>query len=239
MKILEGEDTLLYKESEGQDSIPMDQWQTLPEAKQRQLLAMLAQGFHYMPKLSDSLAPTDFGLPDLILKSEVVDEVTFYGGTFEPWHEGHLACLELCPCDHIVVVPDINPWKKVSSLEFGPWSKFLELAQLLARTKYSIYPGFLSLTVGNPTASWLPRVKVEKKNLLMGEDSFLSLLDWKDADLLLGNLNKVYVVPRKKDLLEVRQMVERVSELFPGLTIIQLEHHDYEEVSSTKLRNKK
>ena len=37
--------------------------------------------------------------------------VVFFGGSFNPWHDGRQACLDLCPNKNIVIVPDTNPWK--------------------------------------------------------------------------------------------------------------------------------
>ena len=41
-----------------------------------------------------------------------LSRVTFFGGSFNPWHRGHRECLNLCAEDEIMVVPDCNPWKK-------------------------------------------------------------------------------------------------------------------------------
>jgi hypothetical protein len=45
------------------------------------------------------------------------DEWIFFGGTFNPWHQGHQACLQLLPEDRTcLVVPDRNPEKELREL---------------------------------------------------------------------------------------------------------------------------
>lgn len=171
--------------------------------------------------------------PKWLLKKELKGEVVFYPGTFNPWHLGHRACLDLCPVKNIVVVPDFNPWKEGDQRQ-RPWEHLKDLVYRLGKSDYSIYPGFLAKDVGNPTVSWFPKIQLDKKSLLMGDDSFLNLHKWKDIDELVKHICKLYVAPRGSDPLGIEEQVKR----FPQLNIIFLDHHDYEEISSTELRNK-
>ncbi len=169
--------------------------------------------------------------PSWLLKSEVIDEVIFYPGTFNPWHLGHRACLDLCPGKVIVIVPDFNPWKEGESRQ-RPWELVKDLLYRLRETDYSIYPGFLGKDSGNPTVDWLPQVKVKRKSLLLGDDSFLNLHKWKDATELVKHIATLYVAPRGANSSELEKQVHK----FPNLNIVFLDHHDYEDVSSTGLR---
>ncbi|MBK22694.1 MAG: hypothetical protein CME70_01705 [Halobacteriovorax sp.] len=179
-----------------------------------------------------SLMPEGEGVaPSWLLKSKVEDEVVFYPGTFNPWHLGHRACLDLCPGKPIIIVPDFNPWKEGEKRQ-RPWELVKDLLFRLENTNYSIFPGFLGKETGNPTIDWFPKVNIRNKSLLIGDDSFLSLHKWKDSAELVKHISTLYVAPRgaRGDLLE-----EQIKK-FPGLNIVFLEHHDFEGVSSTGLR---
>ncbi len=171
--------------------------------------------------------------PTWLLKKELGDHVVFYPGTFNPWHLGHRACLELCPVKSIVVVPDFNPWK-TDQERVGPWQKLKDLCETLDQTDYSIYPGFLSLEKGNPTVDWFPKLTCKKKSLLIGDDSFLNLHKWKDVDELVKHITTLFVVPRGESEVELEAQVLR----FPELHIVFLGNHEFEEISSSELRGK-
>lgn len=171
--------------------------------------------------------------PAWLLKRNLDDHIVFYPGTFDPWHLGHRACLELCPIKTVVVVPDFNPWKE--ELErIGPWRKLKGLCSRLEGTDFSIYPGFLSLEKGNPTVDWFPKVKNKKKSILIGDDSFLNLHKWKDIEVLTKHITTLFVVPRGEREAELERQVLN----FPELHIVFLGNHEFEDLSSTDLRGK-
>lgn len=194
--------------------------------EEKEFCSKLGETFSFMPGGNGTA-------PKWLLKSNLENEVVFYPGTFNPWHLGHRACLDLCPSKSIIVVPDFNPWKE--GAERGrPWEQLKALLYSLSETNYSIYPGFLSKEEGNPTVSWFPKVNLKKKSLLMGDDSFLSLHKWKDIDELAMHITTLYIAPRGAEGSALEEQVKR----FPQLKIVFLDHHDFEDVSSTNLRNK-
>lgn len=178
---------------------------------------------------NDSVTPP----PSWLLKVNIVDHVVFYPGTFNPWHLGHRACLELCPATPIVVMPDFNPWKEEQDRQ-GPWQSLKNLVGRLEGTSFSIYPGFLSLDKGNPTVDWFPKVKIKNKGLLIGDDSFLNFHKWKDVDELVKHISTLYVVPRG----EGQELLEKQVQRFPDLNIVFLGNHEFEDLSSTDSRKK-
>lgn len=194
--------------------------------EEKEFCLKLSKGFSLFP-MNEGLAPK------WLLKSTNSSEVVFYPGTFNPWHLGHRACLDLCPSKNIVVVPDFNPWKEGEQRQ-RPWEHLKSLIFKLRETNYSIYPGFISKDVGNPTVDWFPKVVADKKSLLIGDDSFLSFHKWKDVSELIKHISTLYVAPRGADPIELEEQLKK----FPQLNIVLLDHHDYEEISSTKLRNK-
>ena len=172
-------------------------------------------------------------LPEIFLKPSFERErVCFYGGSFNPWHRGHLSCLELCPEKNILVVPDCNPWKSGRGQERS-WDYCLELCHTLADTPYSVYPGLLT-GEPSPTVDWLPQTGFARKSLLMGADNFLLLDRWSDCATLVRSLEKLYVAPRGES--EYQKMSEYLSSLHSGLEIVILPRHPYEELASSGVR---
>lgn len=171
-----------------------------------------------------------------LLKSPVQNKAVFYGGSFNPWHEGHRACLDLCPEMPLIVVPDYNPWKDLKAREAGPWDLIIDLYDELKESPYSIYPGFLTSEEVTPTVDWLPKVDLKEKYFLMGEDNFLKLHLWKDYHLLLESLTGLFVCPRAANQDEIKKQRMEITARFPQLEISFLANHDYEHYSSTYLR---
>ena len=190
------------------------------------LCAWLARQFPGMFPSGSGVIP----LPHLFLKSSFQRErVCFYGGSFSPWHRGHLACLELCPEENILVVPDCNPWKSLRA-GYRDWSYYLKLCYTLENTPYSLYPGLLYGRSGF-TVDWLPRTDFQEKSLLIGADNFLVLDRWKDYPRLLQSLNRLYVVPRGEG--DCEKMARHLMEHNPLLEVIVLPRHPYEDLASS------
>ena len=193
----------------------------------------LGNFFEFMP--GSDQTQNQLELDPLFLKHPIKDSVTFFGGSFNPFHEGHRACLDLCPEKNILIVPDKNPFKPQS--ESSPvFDDFQKLAESLKETTYSLYPGFLGSNEINPTSSWLPNVRISEKNFLMGDDSFMSLLSWKNPDILLNAITKLYVVPRSFKREDYLQQEIELKKINPNLDIHYLADHPYKNISSTSLR---
>jgi nicotinate-nucleotide adenylyltransferase len=189
--------------------------------------------FEFMPSSDQTHNQSE--LSPLFLKHPIADSVTFFGGSFNPFHQGHRACLDLCPEKNILIVPDRNPFKPLTVNE-NTYDEFVVLAESLKDTRYSIYPGFLALNNPNPTSSWLPKVRISEKNFLMGDDSFMSLLKWKHPEMVIAALTKLYVVPRQftKDDYLIQEI--EILKINPSLEIHYLADHPYKNISSTSLR---
>lgn len=180
--------------------------------------------------------------PDLTF-SHNLDELVFFGGTFNPWHQGHQACLNLIPRDKtLLIVPDRNPQKELRELE--PVSTLLEISSR-ARLKDNQYlvPTFLLEHKKNPTVEWVEKLKENfptlKISLLMGFDSFSSIKTWIRASDLMPKIHALYVVSRLEDDEERRQALDEVHALgLTNLNVVFLGKHEYESVSSTELRKK-
>lgn len=219
---------LMLSNDEG-EWIDICQGHNWDQASQQKLIDLVTSHF---PPFSQS----NKTLPKLFLKSPINDQAIFFGGSFNPWHMGHRVSLDLCPGRPIVIVPDQNPWKNVQK-RIRVWDYYLELANKLKNTDYSIYPGFLNLDRPNPTYDWLSALPLKKKSLLMGEDSFVQLLKWKDAQKLVQMLDTIYVSPRAVDHSKIVETENELKKISHRLKIVYLDHHDYEEISSTKIRS--
>lgn len=204
----------------------------LSQLDQFNLLIGLGDFFKFMPVHS---SVPEGEIKKDILKHPIKDTVTFFGGSFFPFHLGHMSCVDLCPEKNIVIVPDWNPHKELREKD-NPLDDFMSLCQTLKETPYSVYPGFFGRNRLNPTSSWLPKVNIAEKNFLMGDDSFMNLLTWQDPQALLLALTKLYVVPRNFEPKDYEAQIERVKLLNPKLQIIILPDHPYKKLSSTKIR---
>ncbi len=168
-------------------------------------------------------------------------KITFYPGTFNPWHEGHLNCLELCPEANIVVVPDYSPWKS-AGVSKSPWERVCELAKVIGKsqkTGLSLYPGFTVLSQPHATFDWLDKLQGYEISLIIGMDNFTSLSRWSKASELLNFLEKLYVVPRTFESLSdelLKEAFQFASVTAPSLEVIILPEHSAMDVSSTGLR---
>lgn len=167
------------------------------------------------------------------------EQATFFGGSFNPWHEGHTACLELFPQkENLIVIPDQNPQKNRSekSEHHCYFQSFLELRKQTQKYNLKIFPGFWGMERPNPTVNWLPQVKIAQKYFLMGADTFLGLATWSQPQKLLRELKGLWVVPRGIEEKILRDFQKELLAQYPHLEIKMLPHHAHESLSSSKLR---
>lgn len=195
------------------------------------LCRWVGQQWQRMPNGQESqcILPAQLQQPD-------GEHITFYAGTFNPWHRGHLECVNLVAARPLVVVPDISPWKEANRFtETSAWDEVLLILKQLPKSVH-IYPGFWGQAISNPTSQWLPACQWQKKSLVMGSDSFEKFTQWKDYRRLVSELAGIFVVPRKVDEASYELVLKDILALNPDIKISRLSPHDYEEVSSSKLR---
>jgi nicotinate (nicotinamide) nucleotide adenylyltransferase len=179
--------------------------------------------------------------PELVF-GEDAPEWVFYGGSFNPWHKGHQACLNLLPQEKVCfILPDISPHKEIRQIE--PVANILELSSKARFSKNQfLVPTFLLNNAVNPTVDWMERLKKnfpsQKLSLLMGFDSFANLTNWTRASDLLPILNTVYVASRLEDEGLHAFEVQKVRKLAPAIEIVFLGRHEFERISSTDLRKR-
>lgn len=167
------------------------------------------------------------------------DRVVFFGGSFNPWHEGHRACLKSFPGPGtLVVVPDYNPQKNISSFSDSDciYQHFLHIYHACQEVGAECFPGFLALKKSNPTYQWMKLVSFPNKGLLIGEDTFVSLTSWIEVVPLLKILSCLFIVPRQVPSEKRAESVQWISSQNPDLQLNFLPSHPYEHISSSALR---
>lgn len=169
------------------------------------------------------------------------DEYVLYPGSFRPWHLGHRECVEQAAANglNVVICPDRNPWKEGVGVDENPLSLFVSIIDRVKDLKgVSVYSGFLASDKPNPTISWIDKVRTaSSKKLLMGDDTFLSIHKWKDADKLISVLSEIVVVPRLASSEQRLRQINKLKEMNSSIEVHVLEKHPYEHLSSTMLRN--
>jgi nicotinate-nucleotide adenylyltransferase len=187
-------------------------------------------GYKYLPK---QLMPDEY--KDYL--DEGIDRITFFGGSFNPWHDGHAECLRQCHDyeDFVLVVPDYSPWKE--NQKEGPIQEILDIADHL-ESRFPIYPGFWALKERNPTSSWITKIPTKNVNWLLGDDTFKSILKWIEIEKVVKALHTIYVVPRDFKKEDIEEISLKLAKINPELEIVYLKEHYYQNISSTELRKK-
>ncbi|HLE11797.1 MAG: hypothetical protein A2504_15135 [Bdellovibrionales bacterium RIFOXYD12_FULL_39_22] len=196
---------------------------------------------NFSPVLANVEIPRQFlsrDLRDKLITGQ--EEIVFFGGAFNPLHNGHLECLRQSPNKNVVVIPDKNPWKEESGRtaekDHGcAWQAYLNLSEKL-KTTSGVYPGFIGKKESNPTVSWIDNVVAKRRALLIGDDNFMNFERWTGYKKVLRSIQALYVVPR---LFKHEELVQKRSMLLQEngpIKIDILQEHSYQQLSSSALR---
>ncbi len=187
--------------------------------------------------------PEKYSAP-LSYEFPLASDVLFYGGSFEPWHQGHEACVRLAPNDMtLIVCPDRNPHKPLKT-DIDILKHYYAIKKALSSMgrPFHIHPGFLLRAEANPTVGWILRLKHHRPDLrihlLMGYDSFRSLSKWTRAEDLMKLVSGLQVVSREENDEEHNKDSSFPLQANPNITIRFLGHHAFESISGTELRKK-
>jgi nicotinic acid mononucleotide adenylyltransferase len=229
-----------YKVGDNGDSTML--WTTLlpdlapPDA--RALIDLIAARY----PVSENYETLKAQCPEIVF-AQPTDEWVFYGGTFDPWHLGHQACLDLLPPEKVCfILPDRNPLKDLRNLD--PVAAIREICACARfHARQYLVPAFLLLAKKNPTVEWIERLQrsfpKQKLSLLLGFDSFAQLGNWQRHEDLLVALDRIYVVSRLEDKQAAQVALDEVRRYNPRLEVVFLGRHLHEGLSSTALRNEK
>ncbi len=169
-----------------------------------------------------------------------------FGGSFDPWHEGHEHLMsEAIRQDkyaYYLIVPDQNPLKPLKNdCAWKHYQTVFRNSIKIHRATYdgtiymknklipNVYPGFLGLEYGNNVSSWYGKIKVPGKlSYLMGDDTFLRLTSWPRYDIVADWTERFIVIKRSFD----REDVESFS-LKNNLPIRYIDTNPFSHISST------
>ncbi|MBL6990478.1 MAG: NUDIX domain-containing protein [Bacteriovoracaceae bacterium] len=189
----------------------------------------------------------DVKLPQLMLKNfqaETSAPIIFFGGSFNPWHEGHEKCVELCtkqfPNSSIIIIPDTNPWKEINGTLHRHrcfWSGFHSICKKMKLPNVSIYPGLWGMEEAVHVIDWIDKTNFLNIRLLIGDDVLFDILKWKDSTRLLTILKGLLVVPRIHEFTDLQDISLDILKVNPQLEIEVLPQHEFQDISSTKLRD--
>lgn len=198
------------------------------------LCKALAQFWTTMPESSRSLK----SISPYPYTSIPNSNITFFGGSFNPWHRAHKACLELHPePQHIWVIPDVNPRKDTSNR--SPWELYKYLLTEVGPLGARVYPGFCGLEFANPTVRWLPFTKVQRPQILMGDDSLVTFPNWIESKTLAQAIHTIWIAPRRSQADAISKAISWLGIHAPDCKINWLNDHPYRDLSSTKIRAQK
>lgn len=215
--------------------VPLNQLKTLAFDHGAILCEALGLFWPQMPTFNSSFQNIE--LPSLFAPPCCQDEIFFFGGSFNPWHEGHQECIRQVKKKFdtsVVIVPDSSPWKDQTHPCY--FSSYRTLCLLQQENEHVVYPGFWGLEVVNPTIDWINKMHVSV-NLVIGDDNFLAFQKWKSWQEILAVLKRLIVIPRQGKMEELQALKEKLEPL--GATeICLLDSHPFASLSSTLLRQK-
>ena len=219
--------------------VKLDELDSLPENQGAYLCRVLGAFWSEFALSQNSLIPSFSKLPHFLQKIDPQKEVFLYGGSFNPWHKGHEACIEQCPTENVIIIPDFNPWKKETSHFSTPcrWESFKNLALMYKNKGYSFFPGFWGRTTPNPTSSWIATLNYKKVSLVMGDDNFMAIEKWNNLEIILDTVHRIYIVPRNYTKKEINQKKNELSQIFQKNIFKVMSTHNYQDISSTYIRN--
>ncbi len=201
-------------------------------------LSELFECYEFMPVIDSSLRSK------LKLENKIVEtpnEVVFFGGTFNPWHQGHTACVELLgPEKFLLICPDKNPHKEDIQKEYSDLENLYFTLLSTIKRPLHFYPGFWIMKERNPTINWISAIHKThpslKKSLLLGFDSLQNFHKWTRVQELAPMLHKIYIASRLETDHDVQQVLIDLKKENINVKIEFLGHHDFEHLSSTELR---
>jgi ADP-ribose pyrophosphatase YjhB (NUDIX family)/nicotinic acid mononucleotide adenylyltransferase len=198
------------------------------------LCEALSHFWPQMPSFESSFAT--ISLPNVFSFKEGKCDV-FYGGSFNPWHEGHSECIKQLEerGKSLTIIPDSNPLKPLREGECF-WKQYKQIAFFFEKTAHNVFPGFLGLEKPNPTAYWISQLE-RRVRFVFGDDNLFLIEKWVDFSLFLNSLEELYIVPRNHSKSEIEKKVGELSNEFKQTKFTILHNHDYQHLSSTKLRN--
>lgn len=171
-----------------------------------------------------------------------MEKLAVFGGTFNPIHNGHLHLArqfaQKIGADRVVLVPTAMPPHKTAA-DLAPAADRLEMCRLAAQ-KDRFEVSSLEIRRGGRSYTSDTLRSIKKSNpgselfFLMGEDMFLTLLDWHEPEIICS-LATICAAPRSPSgCSSLRAYAERVRRIGAKIMICNIK---YLPVSSTAVRS--
>lgn len=174
-----------------------------------------------------------------------MSRVAIFGGTFNPIHNGHILCASECMrktnCEKVIFVPsNIPPHKTINSCGVSSFDR-LEMCKIAIReyhnfeiSDFEIKNNSMSYTV-NTLEYFAETLKNTELFFLIGQDMFLTLLDWKNPTRIF-ELAYICVVQRYRsefdDDLGYTECLKKMGAKFVFINLVPCE------LSSTFIRKR-
>ena len=162
-------------------------------------------------------------------------ELIFFLGSFRPWHKGHSHCVLASNVDNLIITPDHNPWKKYQQ-SVHPFN-ILKIIPTDILKKCHLYTGFLGQGIAQPTFVWMQKIKCRKLALVLGDDTFMQITRWYNAEKLIKLICRIIVIPRLETQERVERQKKRLLTLNTKLIIERRDQHPYESLASSSLND--
>ena len=121
-------------------------------------------------------------------------KIFFFGGTFDPPHNGHETIVNYCleKCDKLIIVPNKkSPHKKNHPIASAKQRKKM-LSILFAHNKINICEFELKSSINNYTYLTIDYLKKKYKSsditMILGNDQLLNLKNWKNINYILSKV---------------------------------------------------
>lgn len=177
-------------------------------------------------------------LPKIFSSKDTKIPFCFYGGSFNPWHDGHLECVlqaSKLTRSGITIIPDSNPLKELASNECF-WLKYAALASKFSDSPHAVFSGYLGMECSNPTSNWISALE-QKSRFIIGDDNLKIIRKWIDYRKLILSLTELIVIPRELSIHDSQLLIEDLQAEFPELKVTLLNSHKYQDLSSTRMRS--
>lgn len=121
-------------------------------------------------------------------------KIFFFGGTFDPPHNGHQAIVNYCleKCDKLILVPNKKSPHKINHPNASSRQRKKMLSILFTHNKINICEFELKSAFDNYTYLTIDYLKKKYKSsdltMIIGNDQLLSLKNWKNINYILSEV---------------------------------------------------
>lgn len=167
--------------------------------------------------------------------------IGIYPGTFDPVHAGHIAfareTMRLCNLNKVYFLPEPKPPKKPNATDIVTRTAELRKALSDIDNLEVFQPGSEQYSIAETLPELTDAFEDTRFTMMVGSDSFRSLTDWQDIDILLRGHD--FAVGLRDD--DTDEDMKEYAEKFQEKMGIKLNYKvihnpDTKDISSTRIR---